>query len=72
MTSLFSSTVQATPPLPKFPTLPQPQESGCEKPRTGVVSEVPQGLSDEERLDELSFDGHWVLEIAELRRRMRG
>jgi hypothetical protein len=52
----LNSTVPATLPLPHIPTLPQPQESGCEKPRTGVVSEVPQGLSDEERWFEDELD----------------
>jgi hypothetical protein len=63
----LNSTVPATLPLPHIPTLPQPQESGCEKPRTGVVGEVPQGLSDEERDDEMTFQGKRVEEFAELR-----
>jgi hypothetical protein len=32
-----------------------------------AVSEVPQGLSDEERDDEMTFQGKWVEEFAELR-----
>jgi hypothetical protein len=67
MTADLCSTVISAPPLPDFPMLPQAQESGCEKPRTGVVSEVPQGLSDEERDDEMTFQGKWVEEFAELR-----
>jgi hypothetical protein len=56
MTSIFSSTVDRTFPLSDVAIFPQPQESGCEKPRTGVVSEVPQGLSDEERWFEDELD----------------
>jgi hypothetical protein len=67
MSPNLCSTVISAPPLPEFPMLPQPQESGCEKQRTGVVSEVPQGLSDEERDDEMTFQGKWVEEFAELR-----
>jgi hypothetical protein len=79
MTSSFNSSIPQTPPLPLIASFPAQEGNRCSQSRQSVcaktdaaVSEVPQGLSDEERLDELSFDGHWVLEITELRRRMRG
>jgi hypothetical protein len=64
--SALSSTVAGTSPLSDVAIFPQAQESGCEKPRTGVVSEVPQGLSDEELVAHIA-DCRLLMRLAQAR-----
>jgi hypothetical protein len=70
----LNSTVLQTSPLPHIPMIQEPSGNRCSQSRQSVcaktdavVSEVPQGLSDEERDDEMTFQGKWVEEFAELR-----
>jgi hypothetical protein len=74
MTSSFNSSIPQTPPLPLIASFPAQEGNRCSQSRQSVcaktdaaVSEVPQGLSDEERDDEMTFQGKWVEEFAELR-----
>jgi hypothetical protein len=63
----LNSTVLQTSPLPHIPMIQEPSGNRCSPVKADVVSEVPQGLSDEERDDEMTFQGKWVEEFAELR-----